>query len=71
MPYVDDLGTGRKPAFRSAVCPLADRMALIHACAAVLLVERETTAISYRTRGCAQAGIRTTVDLVAHRPARP
>ena len=36
-------------------------MALIHARAAVLLVERETTAISYRTRGCAQAGIRTTL----------
>ena len=44
--YVDDFGTGRKPAFLSAVWPLADRIALIHACAAVLFVDLETTAIS-------------------------
>ena len=44
--YVDAFGTGRKPAFFSAVWPFAERIALIHACAAALFGDFETTAIS-------------------------
>ena len=35
--YDDALGSGRKPAFFSAACPLSERIPLIHACAAALL----------------------------------
>ena len=45
-PYVDDLGTGRKPAFLSAVWPLADSSMLIQARAAALFGDVDTTAIS-------------------------
>ena len=44
--YEDALGMARKPAFFSAACPLSERIPLIHACAAVLFADFETTAIS-------------------------
>ena len=40
------LGNGRKPAFLSAVWPLAPSSVRIHRCAAALLDERDTIAIS-------------------------
>ena len=44
--YEDAFGRARKPAFFSAVCPLPERMPLIHASAAALWADFETTAIS-------------------------
>ena len=44
--YDDAFGSGRNPAFLSAVWPFADRTILTHACAAALFGDFDTTAIS-------------------------
>ena len=44
--YEDALGSGRKPELFIAAWPLSERIPLIHACAAALLPDFETTAIS-------------------------